>query len=70
MTNIKQLKEMGITKLDLSSSVESSPGLKSAELLADFFNMARPQSGRKPINSIVTDIDKRSTEVVATGVSS
>lgn len=68
--NIQQLKQMGITKLDLSSSVELSPGVKSPELLADFFNMARPQSSRKPKNSIVTEIYKQSTEVVATGVSS
>lgn len=68
--NIQQLKQMGITKLDISSSVESSPGFKSQDLLTDFFLSARPQSGRNSINSIVTELDRQSTAVAATGVSS
>lgn len=44
--NIQKLKKLGVVKVDLSSSVESTPGIKSEALLEEFFSNCRPQSGR------------------------
>lgn len=68
--NIQKLKQLGVIKVDLSSSVESSPGVKDNDLLAEFFNCARPQSGRNQFKSAELTLDKNLTQVAAGGISS
>lgn len=68
--NIQQLKQLGVVKVDLSSSLESSPGVKSHDLMTQFFHFARPQVGRNPISSKNLEIDDSQTHGVVAGVSS
>ncbi|ACV27056.1 bifunctional indole-3-glycerol-phosphate synthase TrpC/phosphoribosylanthranilate isomerase TrpF [Kangiella koreensis] len=68
--NIQNLKQLGVINVDLSSSVESSPGVKGKDLLAYFFRAARPQSGRNQFNSADREVDNNLNPVAVGGISS
>lgn len=68
--NIQQLKKLGVVKVDLSSSVESSPGIKSEALLEEFFSHCRPQSGRYHSKSTAPVLGSNLTRVAVGGISS
>ncbi|WP_417446191.1 bifunctional indole-3-glycerol-phosphate synthase TrpC/phosphoribosylanthranilate isomerase TrpF [Kangiella sp.] len=67
--NIQELKKFGVFKIDLSSSVESSPGIKSEALIEEFFSHCRPQSGRYQSKSTAPALDSNLSQATVGGIS-
>ncbi|MHC9510214.1 bifunctional indole-3-glycerol-phosphate synthase TrpC/phosphoribosylanthranilate isomerase TrpF [Kangiella sp. M94] len=68
--NIQKLKKLGVVKVDLSSSVESSPGMKSEALLKEFFSHCRAQSERFKSQDTDSKLDGNLAQVAVGGISS